>query len=375
MNRIKLLIYICGITLLLSGCGSKEVIQPPVNHTAELRLNHIQLMGSHNSYKRPISPSILQLIAQHDEKRALALDYSHPSINEQLTLGLRQLEIDIVKDPEGGRFSYPLGEKIARKTLLTDQERELLRQPGFKVMHQPDLDFSSHCILFIQCLEQLLTFTEQNPRHLPIMVLMNLKEKAVPNIDGAPVLPFLPDDYDELDRVLVRVLGNQLITPEEIRAQEKSLRQAVLKVGWPDLERLKGRYIFVLDGNEKQRNIYRNGYPSLSGRSLFASYPDTEPEAAVMVVNDPVSQFTTIQNLVRRGFLVRTRSDGSNQDAINQNQNRVERAFSSGAHWISTDFYPTSPQSQRFKFVVGEDKQFFYRCNPVIVFQNCKLNE
>ena len=68
------------------------------------RLNQMQVLGSHNSYKQPIDPSLFQLLRKKEPKRYTGLEYSHAPLAEQLDLGLRKLEIDVVHDPRGGLY-------------------------------------------------------------------------------------------------------------------------------------------------------------------------------------------------------------------------------------------------------------------------------
>src|SRR5215813_13170494 len=75
----------------------------------EFRLNQIQVLGSHNSYKRAIDPALFKFLRKDDAHKYDSLEYSHITFAEQLDLGLRALEIDVVYDPKGGMFAHPLG--------------------------------------------------------------------------------------------------------------------------------------------------------------------------------------------------------------------------------------------------------------------------
>ena len=82
----------------------------PANALCEdgLKLNDLQSVGSHNSYKLAIPEAELAMIAEVNPRAAMTLDYSHIELSKQLDLGLRQIELDILYDPEGGRYSDPL---------------------------------------------------------------------------------------------------------------------------------------------------------------------------------------------------------------------------------------------------------------------------
>ncbi len=57
-------------------------------------LNQIQVIGSHNSYKKAIDPKLFAVLQKADSAGMSKIDYSHAPLTEQLNLGLRALEID-----------------------------------------------------------------------------------------------------------------------------------------------------------------------------------------------------------------------------------------------------------------------------------------
>jgi hypothetical protein len=75
-----------------------------------LRMNDIQVVGSHNSFKAQIPAPILDSLRARDPRLAEALDYYHLPLSAQLDAGVRQVEIDIFADPAGGRYAHPAGE-------------------------------------------------------------------------------------------------------------------------------------------------------------------------------------------------------------------------------------------------------------------------
>jgi len=106
-----------------------------------LRINQLQVIGSHNSYKQAIQPELLQYaISQDSQVEGLA--YSHLPIDEQLDLGLRKLELDIYHDPDGGRYAQPLGNVLLSQYKVSPRlfdEQGDLSESGFKVFHVQDI--------------------------------------------------------------------------------------------------------------------------------------------------------------------------------------------------------------------------------------------
>src|SRR5215472_8690032 len=61
-----------------------------------LKMNQIQVIGSHNSYKAAITPQEMARLRARNPKAADTLDYSHEPLTQQLDAGARQLELDFV---------------------------------------------------------------------------------------------------------------------------------------------------------------------------------------------------------------------------------------------------------------------------------------
>src|ERR1044072_2124906 len=77
----------------------------------DLKMNQTQVIGSHNSYKIGIEKPLMDMILA-ERPEAKGLEYTHIPITQQLDLGLRGLEIDVLYDPDGGRFAHPKGLEI-----------------------------------------------------------------------------------------------------------------------------------------------------------------------------------------------------------------------------------------------------------------------
>ena len=250
--------------------------------------------------------------------------------------------------------------------MFNELEKKQLATPGFKVMHIPDIDVQSHCVLFSGCLNTLKAWSEANPQHFPIVVMLNVKETRSDLVLGNNPLKFTPKDYYLLDEVIQKSLPNLLFTPDDLRKTPLSLNQTVIKFGWPSTRALAGKFIFLFDGNTQQSALYKQNRPSLKGASMFAHYDENHPEAAFMIVNNPIRDFYKIQQLVLKGFMVRTRADANLSATNSQRTMQFNAAKNSGAQVISTDFIPGSPQQARFNYVVQFDEGHLVRTNPFI---------
>src|SRR5690606_37821317 len=122
-------------------------------------INQIQVIGSHNSYKQAIDPVLFKVIKSTDSAAANSLDYSHIGMFEQLGMGLRNLEIDVYADEKGGRYAHPKSLEQVKGQAAFDPNGEM-NQPGFKVLHVPDLDFRSSALTFKSALQELKKWSE-----------------------------------------------------------------------------------------------------------------------------------------------------------------------------------------------------------------------
>lgn len=334
------------VCLFLVGFTNKKVL-----------LNQIQVIGSHNSYKIAIEQPLWEYLYEYNSNTAESLQYGHPSLTEQLDLGLRNLELDIFHDPIGGRFANPAGIDILKKrgaVPLPFDQKKVLQLPGLKMFHIQDIDFRSHQLLFKNGLKKLKKWSDNNQDHTPIIILINAKDSQVPQTKKP--LPFTTAALDSIDIEIKSVFPlKQLITPDMVRGDFPSLENAILEKGWPELDLVKGRFLFILDEKEEKIIRYIKNHLSLKNRVLFVNSPEGNPEAAFRIINDPVKDFNYIKELVAKGYMVRTRADAGTKEARTMDYSRFEKAKASGAQVISTDYYvPTQLFSSQFQ-VIFED--------------------
>jgi hypothetical protein len=308
-----------------------------------LRLDQTQTLGTHNSYHVAPGPVMDALIRRRGAGLADSLAYSHRPLREQLEiLGVRQLELDLFADPDGGRFARPRGPMLAVASGLGtvpghDPGGELVR-PGLKVLHVPDVDFVSRAMTFRGALEEIREWSAAHPEHFPVLVLVELKEES-PGPEFTPVLPFDAALLAAVDAEIREVLpARQRFEPDQLRGGRPTLREAVQGRGWPPVGDLSGRILFALDNEGALRDRYVGGASNLAGRAMFVSVGPEHPAAAWMKLNDPQRDFDTIQARVREGFLVRTRADGDTRQARTGDGTQRDRALASGAQFVSTDY-------------------------------------
>ncbi|MGF1457315.1 MAG: phosphatidylinositol-specific phospholipase C1-like protein [Alphaproteobacteria bacterium] len=332
----------------------------------DLRLNDLQAVGSHNSYKRFIPAPELAIIKSTSPDAAIALDYGHRPLTEQLDLGMRQIELDLFHDPEGGRYADPALPKATKGMPGAGTfDPAPMAAPGFKVLHAQDVDVYSSCATFVICLQEIKAWSDAHPRHVPILIMMNAKDAPIDNPEAVVPLPFDAAAYDALDAEVLSVFPrDRIVMPDDVRGDSATLREGVLAGGWPTLEAARGKVLFALDEGPAKTAVYRRGNASLEGLPLFVNaHDETAPHAAYFTLNNPLTQGERIRAAVTAGFLVRTRADANTLEARAGDTGRRDAAFASGAHYVSTDYY--LPREDFGPYRVRLPGGAPARCNPV----------
>jgi len=327
---IALLLVACG----LSGCGiasrirgafepSAEVADQGYSRDDELRLNHLQVKGTHNSYHR--RPRFA-LVREHD--------YEQAPLDVQLgEYGVRAVELDI----------HPSSR-------------------GYEVYHLPVIDSRSTCALLIDCLGVLKRWSDSNPGHHPLFVWIEPKDE----LGGGDF------DMDALDAEILSVWPRErLVTPALVKGGRESVREAIVEVGWPTLGEVRGRAMFMLLDRGRQRDAYLRGGKgpgALDGRVLFvhANPVDlTKPFAAVAKIDDPSSAH--IAAALEKGIIVGS-NVGSALLSDERNIQKLQAGLRNGVHLLTGD-YPAPVKGRTYWFDMPGGSPS--RCNPITAPAGC----
>lgn len=259
---------------------------------ATLRLNHLQAKATHNSYH--LLPRV----------QLAEWNYEHAPIPTQLEMqGVRGIELDLNYNARCGRF---------------------------EVYHVISLDDRTTCRQFTDCLLAVRDFSERHPGHHPLFVHIEPKGGEGRYDEGG---------FAEIEREILSVFDRSwIITPDEVRGESATLREAVTTRGWPTLAQSRGRVLFYLDNTTAPRAVYTHNNRDLAGRLMFVDSRVGDPFAAVMVLNDPIAQRSEIASALTAGYLVRTRADSDPTVAMTNDRAQLTAALASGAQIVSTDF-------------------------------------
>jgi len=282
-----------------------------------VKLNEVQFLATHNSYKRPLSPAArlamnavglpLGLTAVKDE-----FDYGHEPLTSQLDRGIRSLEFDIERGGE-----------------------------GFRVGHIGVLDINSNCPDFLLACEELRMWSEANPDHLPITLLLESKSAILTG--GALYRPFDTQDLMLLESLIEQAFGGMLLTPGEALRDYENFAALRRADDWPPLRDLLGKILVIYHYSEGTTGEYIALDPSLRTQKMFPSlwYPvlsevDTE-YASFVLCNEPLDYAGEIAAFTAENLLVRTRLDMHNYPGREQS---YALGADSGALLLSTDYPP-----------------------------------
>lgn len=342
-----------------------------VNPADELRLNELQVIGTHNSFHQAASPDEYERLAALDPEQAAQRTYTHPRLGEQLERQrIRQLELDVFADAEGGRYASP-----ALRSPDAGPLDPVMDEPGTKVLHEQDVDYRSVCLTLVACLSEVEEWSDANPGHVPIAIHVQFKDgPLIFPVEGQAVPEkWTTEAMDGLDAEIRSVFDEEdLITPDDVRGDAATLEEAVLGDGWPTLGESRGKVLFLMINPEPYRSIYLEGHPNLEGRVLFTNAEPGQPDASSVGLDDPVADGERIAELVEQGYLVRTRADANDVEPKAGDTARLEAALASGAHWIATD-YPGPDGAQRLESAYVAQLPGFLpaRCNPVAAPDGC----
>ena len=283
---------------------------------AGIKFNEIAFIGTHNSYQKQSVDSMKKLYGQLSELTFGLLDanmgdFESQTLTQQFNCGIRSIEIDI-------------------ETIVKDGEI------SFTCMHNPTFDMGTTCYDFELALKEISLWSENNPNHLPITIIIEPKTIFMPMEN----MKFFNMNYaKELDNVLRENLGDKLFTPSDMLRDYASFGEMRAADDWCEVQDMLGKVLILLhDTNVTEDYIALD--PSIKSQAMF---PMLRPEdidrdcASFLLINKPEEiAECKVDVLNAANFIVRTRTDLFNEIT----EERRESAIYSGAQIISTDYPP-----------------------------------
>ena len=364
--------WMAGAALVLAAACSGSSYggdAPTTEPRVAVGLDQIQVLAAHNAYHLEGEPKLLKAITDNLPALTPTIEYSHPTLTEGLDLGLRSFELDLFEDPDGGRYATPKAQAL----LGLDPIDPVMQEPGFKVFHIQEVDYRSTCPTFVRCLTELRAWSDAHPDHLPIVIQIEAKDGEIPDPLGLGFVQPIPASvatFAAIEAEIRSVLDDdQLVSVADVQGDRDTLRAAIEAGGWPDVDSLRGRFVFALDDAGAKRDLYRTLHPDTLDRLIFVAAQPPDDDAAFTVINDPVADGSLIKDLVAQGYLVRTRTDADTSEARSGDTTRRAAAFASGAQLVSTDY---EREDARFPdYVTDLPGDGPGRCNPISAPPGC----
>lgn len=383
---MKLLKTLLCLSIIATWSCNKDDLRSTCNSQINnLKINQLQYLASQNSYRmqtyEPLYNAIDKGLGLFSKYRQPAgWDYSHETLEDQLNKhNIRGLEFDVYYDPDGGLFYHRAGNRLVGEPTASGIPE--LNDPGFKLIHQPDFDYMSHHYTFKSALEAVKDWSNNHKDHLPLTILVEPKDDAyvsaatllIPgNLLTRPKL-ITPAALDFIDKEIEEVFGRnakKIITPDEVRGDFETLEEAILTEGFPKLKDARGKIMFVLVNSGFEKSYYLNGHPSLTGRQMFTFSKPGKPECAFVHIKKPEKDFDEIQDLVAKGYMVRTLAEDGTKAAKEGDVSQMEAALASGAQIISTTYYRADSRHQESEDWTDYSVQFPSGDLAIVNFMN-----
>lgn len=293
-----------------------------------LKFNELRYIATHNSYQTYSTEQLSKIFKNLSDLTfglvsSKTADFVSPTITEQLNNGIYSLELDIETFDRKGEVS-------------------------FTCMHSPCFEMGTSCYDFSLALKEIAMWSDNNPNHLPITIIIEPKEIFLPMKD----MKFFNVGYAvEFDKTLREGLGDKLFTPADMLGDYDNFAQLRADDGWCEVKDMLGK-VLILFHNCNVTEDYISIDESLRSQAMFPMlYADgADRECASFILANKPEELMKIREelLDEKKLVVRTRSDKFTEVT----EDRRKYAFESGAQIISTD-YPVKSYSADCDYIVS----------------------
>ncbi len=279
-----------------------------------IKFNEIIFLGTHNSYQTPNTAITKKLFRNLSELTfglvsSEALKFYSPTLTQQLNTGIRSLEMDIETFDRNGEIS-------------------------FTCMHSPYFEMTTSCYDFELAMKEIVLWSDNNPNHLPITIIIEPKTSFIPLED----MKFFNLGYvKEFENVLRKSLGDKLFTPADMLRDYSSFGEMRAADDWCKVKDMLGKVIILLHETNVTEN-YINLDPSVKSQLMFPMLreKDIDRDCTSFILSNKPNELLEISDEVinEKKIIVRTRADKFTEIT----EDRLEGALRSGAQIVSTDY-------------------------------------
>lgn len=286
-----------------------------------VKYNEVSFLGTHNSYQKECVPARQKLFEDastvtfglvKSEKAKFSADY----LTDQLNLGIRSIELDIETVVKDGKVS-------------------------FVCSHAPVLDMPTHCYNFALALKEIKLWSDANPNHLPVTIIIEPKKVFIPEKN----MHYFTCNYANiLGEQAEEIFGDTLITPAEMMGSHSSLKEMRETDDWMTLGETRG-HVMILLHDTTVTDGYISQDKSIKTQAMFPMlrYDSRDKDyASFLLINKAKDIQTQADEVLGKKLIVRTRSD--NFGSYNEADSQI--ALTSGAQIVSTDYPPKADMSK-----------------------------
>lgn len=286
-----------------------------------VKFNEVSFLGTHNSYQKECVPARQKLFQNAStvtfglvkaDKATFSSDY----LTDQFNLGIRSIELDVETVVKDGKVS-------------------------FVCTHAPVLDMPTHCYDFALALKEIKLWSDANPNHLPITIIIEPKKDFIPEKN----MRYFKCKYaNELGEQAKKILGDTLITPADMIGEYSSFKEMREADGWMTLSETRGHVMLLLH-DTTVTDEYIEQDTSIKTQAMFPMlrYDSRDKDyASFLLINKASDIQVQAEEVLGKKLIVRTRSD--NFGSYNESDSTI--ALNSGAQIVSTDYPPKADMSK-----------------------------
>ena len=303
-----------------------------------VKFNEVSFIATHNSYQTAGTPAMKSLY-EGLSKLTFGLVYkdygrfTNDFITDQLELGIRSLEIDLEVNIQDGKTQ-------------------------FICCHSPVLDMGSTCYDMALAMKEIKLWSDNNPGHLPITIIIEPKKFYCP-MDN--LTPFSLKYAREFDAFLKESLGDMLMTPADMLGDYASFADMRAADGWPTLKETTGK-VMVLLHDTTVSGAYIRQDEAIRTQAMFpmVRYSGVDkPYASFVLLNKVSDAIKYSEEVVKeKKCVVRTRVDSISD----RQEDTLGTILQSGVQILSTDHPLKKDKIQTGYYVSFEDGQTVNIC-------------
>ncbi len=301
----------------LKPCNEDDFANFSTADTSDVKINRLTYLATHNSYKKELDQEnyfcfnygIPYAGGLHGPT---AYNYGFETLTDQLNNGIRSFELDA----------------------------HYRRNGKMECVHNTMLDNNSTCIDFALTFKELNIWSNHNPNHLPVMILVELKK-------GAWIFDtksLTANDVQNLGAKAKEVLGDKLYTPKNMLSDGgvTDFEEMVEGDKYPTIDQMRGKIMFILHpgyATDDYVNLDKTldkqyFFPVLDGKDVLKN-PSLTKYTCFALSNEPTKQEVTTLT-AKYNMIVRTRIDI--HPTVKQSD--VDAGLKANANILSSDCPP-----------------------------------